>query len=608
MPLMGSPYGSPSFPGLGGLGGLMLPGMPPAAAPMAMPEITTSKQDKSGHLWDGRIDDAKRKWDCERDWREKYVKMYKDGRFPGAEKNIQQGANINLCFSYTTLVTALLAANLPVIQADPRRSEGDRAFAESMEKWLTYSFEETGSQVVLDVTIFDMVLRGLTWTKESFDPQRGMDVVDALGCMEVYVDPLARYHLGQARFLVQECTKAVEEAEQFFNRKLEPNFKLADQPDNSLALGRSREAKQANDKDLLRFYEIWERHADGRRTVSYRLHDRREWIEESQPWPFTLDGDEFPFTPWFFNTQWEGIDGFSEQQVVDALQREVNEMGEFDRRTTRKAAASKLFYRKDAIEEEDVPKLRSPDSLELIGCKAGVDLKDVAFIQHFTGNTAEQKTVYERNKQLHDEVLGYDELMRGANTEREMTKAEAEIREGVSMTRLASRQRAIDKSLTRMIRHRAQIARQLVDPNLVAAAIGPELAQAFALYAGDAADMVREFSIGIRAGSTGASAAKKEVEEAQETYEIAEHTNMTLMSFGQAPMYDMAKLSLELLNARKVRNPERFLLPPPEPVAVDPATGQVLQMGNPPSAAAAPAGPVQAPAPSPNVIPMQGAA
>lgn len=562
------------------------------------PAQSAPADDPEGKRWDARIDDAVAKWDRERDWREKYVKLFKDGRFPGAEDDAASGANVNLCFSYVSLVTALLSGNPAVIQVDPKGEGVDELFAQALEEWLTYSYEETDGPTVQEVTIFDALLRGIAWTKESYDPETGLDVADALTCLEVYVDPIARYSQKQARFILQECTKPIDEARKFFNRDdLEPNFKLADWQ-KGLTYQRSADTKQSNDKDLIRFYEIWERGADGSRNLSYRLHKERTWIDRG-PWPFTLDSDEFPYSACVFNTQHEGLDGFSEQQIVDALQREVNELFEFDRRTTRRGCAPKVIYRKDAFDEQDVEnRLASPKSMQFLGVKAGIPLNDAVKVLQLDADTREQKEVYGRAKAMHDEVLGFDELLRGA-TSNEMTKAEAEIREGVSMTRLEARQGKVDKWLVRSTRHRAQIARQLVDPQLVARVVAPEKAQAFVQYAGEAKDLVREFSIGVRAGSTGKNARKRDVDEARETYEIAEHTNMTLVSFGLPPMYDLAAISMDLMESRRIRNPKRFLLPPPAPMqmAVDPMTGQpvaqdpaMAMQGQPQMQGAMPAG------------------
>lgn len=371
---------------------------PPVSTVPAPFQITPSPQDDAyGNLWDSRIDDAISKWKRERDSRERFVKLYRDGKFPVDSRGIAEGCNVNLCFSYVTVITALLGANLPVVQIEPRRGQMDRPFAEAVERWEQYELEETNFEEPMAVAIFDGILRGVSWLKESFDPLSGMVVADALTPLEVHVDPLARYSLAQARFIVQRVVKPVEEAREFFGDKsLEPNYMLSSE--EGLAKERADQQKIAQDKDLLLFYEIWCKKPGGQRKLYYRLREEAKWLREID-WPYILDRDDFPYSRLIFNTNYTSIDGFSEQAVIEGLASEVNEMAEFDRRHTRRSAATKVLYDLSRLDENEAMKILSGKDMEAIGVKPGEALlKDAVHILNMNSDDSPQKEKYERSK------------------------------------------------------------------------------------------------------------------------------------------------------------------------------------------------------------------
>lgn len=548
------------------------------------------------------------KWTGEQVKREKYVRLYREGRFPVDGKGEAEGANVNLCFAYVQLVTAAVALNLPIPEIEPRQEGGNTALAEALEQWFTYSLEETETELTTRVLVFGSILQGLGWTKESYDPRTGLDVSDPLTCQEVHVDPLAKWSLRQARYVLQEVVKPIDEAREFFNtRDLEPNYRLTDARTGSIEAERVLLAQnEAGTKDLFKFYEIWAKDKD-KRLLSYRDHQAKRWIARGD-WPFTLDGNDWPFTPLILQTDYRSLDGFSEQETVDKLQAEVSELCEFDRRHVRKGSATKVLYDLDRVDEAEAEKVKSPQDLQMVGVKSkGLPLESAFSVLRLTSGTDDAKAIYERAKQLHDEVLGVDEMLNaGASDRAGISATEASIRENYGRMRSSLKTSAIDRHQQTALRHRAQIVRQLVDPALIARATTPEAAMTLSMYKGDAQDLVREFSIAIRAGSTGERYRAKREQEAERTLQLLLNANQFHMQTFGRPRYDIDEAVLELMKARNVRQPQRYLLtpekmaelmppPPPQPMGapVDqggqplPAGPEAVPQGMPPQGVAA---------------------
>jgi hypothetical protein len=529
--------------------------------------------------WDDRIRDAATRWDKDRDARDRYVREFRLGRFGKAKDG--DGVSVNLCFSVTSIFLALLYAQPATVTVDPRRREdrGQVAFAEALETWLAYSLRETGGELANQVVVFDALLRGVAWSKESFDPERGCEVVDALSPLDVYVDPAARYSVAQARYVIQRCVKPVDDVRARYPQAgVEPNYELA--TEKGLAGERVQGAGQGQDKDLVEYFEIWERAPGGARRLYVRDYIRRKWLHQGE-WPYLLDADEFPFSPLVFNTQFTALDGFSEQEVVEGLRVEVEEMAEFDRRHTRRAAAKKVLYLKDLLEEGGAAAMQSGKDMEFIGVAGGgYSLADVVRVVDLNSPTDEQEKTFARAKMLHDEVLGVYEFQRGGQTKK-LTATQAEIEDDFSKLRVSRRIKAVDAWQRMQARHRAQIARQWVAPELVARAAGAEAGMAWAVYAGDLEDLLREFSVEIEPGSAGERARRQREQSAKDNLQLFSLVNQARLAMQLPPVFDVVEAGLEVLRARGVRNPERFLLAQNAPVAG--AGGSALEaLGMPP--------------------------
>jgi hypothetical protein len=525
--------------------------------------------------------DAENCWDRERDRRERYVKLFRDGRFPVDAEGGSEGVSVNLCFAWTTAICAWLYAQNPSIEIEPRRGDGDRAFAEAIELWERYSHDVSQTGKANKVAIFDGLLRGLAWSKEGFDPATGLDVVDALSPLEVSVDPLARYRMGEARWVIHRVVKPLDEAKAFFGRDdLVANYELAKAKGMVAAQMQDREVTR--DKDLFLFYEIWAK-AGQDRLLLYRDLDRHEWVVPEKPWPFYLAQGEYPFSPLVFHTVYQGIDGFSEQQVVDGLEQEVEELAEFDRRHARRGGAVKVLYDATEFKEEQQKQLQSNRDYECIGIKREPQraLSDYVHLLDFNTGTDQAKGRFERSKQLYNEVLGWDELAR-AGEQRKLTATQSEILAQFSQLRLGQRSAAIDEWLNQQLSHRVQIARQLVDPAKVEKACGPQQAWTWRLGTMDPEVLLEQYSVSIEAGSSGERAKGERVREAQDNLALFAQVNEGLLAMQQPPVFDLVEAALAILRARNVRNPEKYMLQQGPPAGMPPGMPPSGEGGVPP--------------------------
>lgn len=558
--------------------------------------------------WNQLISDCRTRWDKERTVRERNIKLFREGQFPlDGEGKSSSGVSVNLIFLYAKSAMAMLNGNSPNIQVDPRRGENDRSFADVLESWLKYSHQESNTEEADAAVIFWALLGGIAWSKEGFDPESRMDVADALSSLDVAVDPLARYSLTQARWMLQRVVKPVDEARAFFNRNdIEANYQLGD-TDGLERNRRLNPTGSSSDKDLYEFFEIWEK-AGAKRNLIY-FDSKKQAFLDIRDWPFLLDRNEFPFSPLSFNTQYQGVDGFSECDVVAGLRDSMQELMEFDRRHTLRSAAKKILFDKGAWDEDLISKAMDAKDLAPIPVQipGGRAIAETFTILDLNSSTDFQKEKFERSKQLHDELLGFSELQRGV-AQRRKTATESEIEDEWSKSRFQSSLREVDKWKRQQLRHRAQIARQLVSPDEIRLAVGDQAALIWAQYAGDAQDLVREYSISIQAGSMGEHARRKRVEEAQQNLELFNNVNMALQQAGGRAAFDVVELGLEVARAREsIRNPERFLLPPPAPPPPQPQVNPMETLGQgqalPPNVMPSAAPPIPVPPAPPMPVP-----
>lgn len=593
--------------------------MPPAVAsvnPALVPPGQGLKVDDS-RKWDRICEAADRFHLKDVETYERFVNLYKDGQFKQEEDS--QNVSANRTFAYIGMLMAFLYAQQPSIECEPRDGGGAgqdfapllqagvfkdtdsarKEFADTLEALLTYSYEETGSFDQNKAALFEMLVRGASWTQESFDPERGIDRTDALRRDEVFIDPHARFALSQAGYIVKIGLMQIDAARKFFAAKgvnpssLEPNYTLSEEPGQA-ASQVEKDKAQGGDKDQLKFYEIWCKDDNGP-YLHYRIHGKKDRAAElwRGPWPFELKHDDWPFVQWALYRQYMKVsDAFPALHVVEPIRKTYENMVSYTKRHTGRALAKKVLM--DETIFDDTARAAMLNAQDLVEVKTkplnGKNWGDVLKVFSVNDGDVASEKLAEWMKTIYDELLGQDELLRGAETN-DMTAQEASIRDENSKVRTGFMQRAIDNALSQQSVHRACIARQLVPADVVANISGPLGATLWQMHAGNHEDLLREYSVGVAAGSTGQRMQRERLQRLERLYGKGVDLNK---NYG-APVVNLVEIALEEARLDKNRRPERYFNmalvaqleappPPPAPMGAPAMPGQpgVAPAGPPP--------------------------
>lgn len=570
------------------------------------------------------IADAK-KWDP-------YRKDFSAGQYRDEEDEVIA----NFTFAFISMLMAVLYTEAPTIECDPREGSGQadahfapavqmglvrdmatakRMYADTLEQVLTHDFQRANSAEQNSAALQDALITGLAWTEESWDPGRMTDRLDFFRRHEIYPDPLARFEVRDCRWICKTCLLDVEAARAFFadkspTQRIEPNFTLAELTDQRGQLAKDNSPEVSGDKDMFKFYGIWAKSAAGApNKIVYLPYNKGDVLTET-PWPFTLDKDDFPFTPLRFNKSGQQItDAFSEIHVVSGLRKAQQRMLEFTRKWAERAIGKLWIYDQGiAGVTEAIEKAKKGKELVLQGLdlKGGKELKDVFHLIDFAqGDTNELAMDLAKDlKNITDEITGQDELTRGAVTH-DMTAEEARIRADFGELRNSARGVRWDAAQTNQVEHRAQIARQLMPPEQVAKIAGPQSALLWELHAADPEDFKAEYTVKIAAGSAGLRGKQDKFQRLGGMLQDAMATNQAV---GQ-PVFDIVQITLDKMR-QYTRNPERYETQPgtaggiaPQQIQAPDATPNGAAGASP--AQPAPRGPVRA---GPAAAPVAGGA
>lgn len=524
---------------------------------------------------------------------DRYVKLFKDGKFPVANGSTErQGVSVNQTFAYIMMVSAMLYSQAPAIEVEPRDGGdassfgpvagmfgGDpqnarRAFAEGLEGYLTYAYEEQGGDQQSNAGIFETLARGQAVSKASFDYKREMHRIDTLRRDEVFVDPHARFSMSQCDYIMHTSVMKFEKAREFFDtfgvRLEKPNFKLSGieglEAEKMRKLGEGQ-----SEADQFKFYEIWCKKGD-KRHIYYATPDSVKWLHQ-RDWPFTLDQDDFPFAFLHFNTQFCGIqDAFPEIQVVDGLQEMYEEAMEFNRRHVLRGLAQTVLLDGDVFDDDLIKVIQNSRDLQFRGVKKGnKKWEELVHIVDLNNGREPALELAQVSKDAKDEILGFDELQRSAAQEK-LTATQAEILDEYGKLRQGQRQKQVDAWLTKQLRQGAQIARQLVSPEKIAKIVGQNEALLWSLYAGNADDFLSEYSVGVAAGSTGERARAQKLKKLADWMEagVAYNGRRLAMIPPQFPDFDEKQVLLEMGRVNNIRRPERNFIEAPPPAVMPP--------------------------------------
>lgn len=561
------------------------------------------------HAWQRIIKQATEKADKDSAAFDKYPEIFEHGQFKNnKDGNGNTAVSVNQVFSYISMMTALEYSQSPAIEVEAREGgdaslftfppqlmqllgvadpvEARRKLAEAMELYATYSHAFAQSDEAANVAIFYAHLTGLSVSKIGFDPEYGIEVEDALLRTEVYFDPGARYSMRQCGYVIHTTDESIDQARVFFQRKgvnpslIQPNWKLSE---GKGLLGSYGREVNATEQDRFRYHEIWCR-KEGKDAVYYLPYRNDNFLDCDENWPFKLPKGMWNYVPLHFNRKFRGLgDAFSELAVTDGLRQMMEETMEFYRRTARRGLSKKILLDEDAFTDEDVKAIL--DGRNMVarrikkGGKAWNELVHVMSLNDKADPSLEVAGVFE---QAAEKVLGMNELEQ-AGRAKKLTATQAELMDEYGKVRTGRRQKIIDGWRGEIQTVKAQIARQLVDPNVIGSVVGRQEQMLWQMYAGNAEDFNRQFSFGIQAGSTGERAKQIRIERAKEFLTLAQQRNASLAAQMQPPRWDEDALMMEVLRANNVRRPERYYIEPPPPMpapAIDPATGQPIQDPN----------------------------
>lgn len=611
----------------------------PTAGPLAPTPPAPDLNDQA--RWDRVIDAAEQFGEKEVIRSEKFVRQFRAGHFPagkyqaGGEMsggNDENNVSANFDFAHVNMLRALLHTNPPTYEVDPRDAaqasggvfslltqinpqnllapplfkdpdDARRQFADSLELVAQHSFEICGTRLENDAALFDAITRGLGVTKQSFDPQRGLDRADCIKRHELYIDPHARHTIRQAQYVVHTITLPIEEARAFFASKgvtenIEPNYTLADGKGLNQEL--AAQDRNAEEKDLYRFYEIWSKKAEARVLCYYAWSTKAKLAE--MPWPFQLEADDFPFALLRFNTQFVRVqDAFSELDVVDGLSKTIEEMVRFHKSSISRGIAKKLLFDPKSIDETTLAQIKNPKDFQAVALKnmGGRSLDQVIKVLELNGTSDPAMELYSELKGIKDEITGMDEMIRGAE-QRDLTATHAEIVDQMQQLRTGLKSRAFDEFQCTQLRQRVQIARQLMDPEKVRAIAGDNAYWLWLLHAKDADDFLNEYSVGVAAGSSGQLAKKERMQRMARFLAMAKDENASAMQMMQPPIWDTTAIADEMVREDNVRNPDRFKFPPAPPM-LPPGMGLPPGAGPMAPPPAGPNGPVGRVGPGPNI-------
>lgn len=557
---------------------------------MPMPEVSTAppaspRRADSDAYWAQCIQRVKAHETKEVQRWDKYAKLYRDGEFqePGKAAK-RQPVSVNLTFPYVNIMVAALHAQAPTIAVSHRPEAGydeqrmmallqsgqflDSAqackfFARTLQTIRTYVYNETRTGEHIDACLFEAFARGLGVLKIGWDGLRGVDRVDCLRRSEVYFDPNARYMAAQGQYVVHTPVMGLDEASSFFEsigvppNTIAPNYSLAEGSDLA-----SQERKRSDDSneenDLYKFHEIWYKGPDGTRWVRYRPWEADKWLTERLPWPFLVDEDDFPFQPLYFHGLFGQVaDAFTALHVVEGLRKTYEDMFQVFHERVRRSLAKKVLFDESVFDAAKQARLQDASQMGWVPIKLpdGKGIRDVIYTHEFNGDQEPELELAHLAKTAHETVTSIDELKRGGQTGR-MSATEAQVRADnaeINMRKFADR---FDVFLNRVEQGRAQIARQLMNPDKVSKIAGKLGALVWQVLGPGVDDLLSQYSVSVISGSSGVRAKNERLERLMLQFKQGQEINRDA---GGLPVIDLVALSSTMADVGGEVEPSQFV-------------------------------------------------
>lgn len=577
-----------------------------AGAPLAVaaaPAVKTQRQGYSESLLKRITGAAKRHFDTRKTRDDKL----RDGFFKERSDNLNDTTNqsrrVNFFFPFVTTLLGILYAKAPEIQVEPVDGAGGgqdflqalwaagvlteptigaarRFYAETAEAVAEFTFKNADGDDHTGQVIQEALVTGLGIAKHSFDPELGFDRADCLQAHEIYFDPAARFNLKQCRYIVHRSILPVEEAREFFSRKVEelkqleaqsgpqavgifnlkPEFDPASLEGNSeLPDADPFREGGADGKEYFAFDEIWCNEGQNGCWVYY-VSDALT-VDFRMPWPFTLRTYDYPFSILAFNRVGKSLnDAFSDQAVIEGLREIHQRFADFMLKLVERSIAKKVLYNPKFLDSEEAKKIKAAgNELALVALQnvpQDMPLDKIFHLLNLNQGDEVLVEVMADVKKWIDEITGNDELLRGAQTN-DMTAEEARIRQDMSMVRVGRRHKQIDTFLSDMTTKRLCIARQKVNPQLVQKIAGDAAATCWELDAEDPNIFLMVYDVSVGAGSTAKQDKQYEIDNLDKVIQKMTGANQLASQMQMPPPFDVIE-AIKAQLSKLERNVGRF--------------------------------------------------
>lgn len=376
--------------------------------------------------------------------------------------------------------------------------------------------------------------------------------VERVSPFDMYVDPEATYYHDSdntdAAWVAQRVIRPVEEARK--DTRYRQSVRKSLQADGEVTW-KLEKSKWNVDEEGGRV-ALWEFYDLRRKTVAVFAESGDDFLVDPEPMPYTF-GCPFVYVP-----DYEVPDQFyaiGELEALEPLQQELNETRSSMIRA-RKNDIRKYMARRNALGPQGVDALRSDKDNTVILVDDETPFTDVIGIVP-TNNTDAQ--LYQHSETVlndFDRVSGVTEYMRGETSDIRRTATEASLIQDAANSRAADKLARVENAVASVARCLVQLAQSYMTGEQTARITGSDGTHKWFKF--KRTDIEGEFDFTVEAGS---------MQPLNETFrrQQAIQLGQTMSPFVDAGIVDPRALVTKILqDGFGIKNPEKFILPPPK--------------------------------------------
>lgn len=407
--------------------------------------------------------------------------------------------------------------------------------------------------------------------------------VERVSPFDVYVDPEATC-ISDMKWIAQKVVRPLEDVKTDARYTSAARSRL--KSDTTRADAPSNDPKDSKNDDIKRV-TLWEFYDMQRRTVSVFTEqgdDKSEFLLAPQPQPYAYGMPYVMFRSYDVPDQFYPI---GDLEMLEPLQGELNKTRSA-MMNNRKKYARKYLYQADLISPTAADALISDVDGALVPIEGNVDLKDVVQPVPQVPLDAQMYQYSDVILKDADRISGVSEYERGELPETRRTATEASIVQDAANARASDKLAQIEDVVRHVASRLVTLAQTYMTGEQVIRVVGPS-GNIWVPFSRE--DIQGEFDFDVEAGST------KPRNDTQKKQQAMQLFN-TLLPFAQptplSPAIVDPRVLIEdlLRNGFDIKNPEKYLAPPPAPAPIGP-DGQPM-----PPQGALPPGPPQGQGPS----------